>query len=89
MLQLPKEGLFFEKLPGTPKKLVSVLAISIPVIDSCEEVVRVFCIYYSVQFQKGQEQVRALLNSGSEVNTMSSAYVEKLDFKAWKTNIGA
>ena len=30
-----------------------------------------------------------MLDSGSKVNAMSPAYVEKLGLKTWKTNIGA
>ena len=56
---------------------------------SGKEVVRVPCIHYQVRFQEGQEQVKALLNSGSEVNAMSPAYIERLDFKTRKTNVGA
>ena len=73
-----------------------VLAISVPVIDGNEKIVleKVPCIHYPVQFQEdqrqgGQKQVRALLNSGSKVNTMSPAYAERLGFKTWKTNVGA
>ena len=29
-----------------------------------------------------------LLNNGSKVNAISSAYVKRLGFKAWKTNVG-
>ena len=51
-------------------------------------------IYYPVWFQENkgqesQEQVRALLNSSSEVNAMSPAYVKKLGLKTRKTNVGA
>ena len=56
-------------------------------------------IYYLVQFlesqgqknqeQECQEQARVLLNSGSEVNAMSPAYVKKLGFNIRKTNVGA
>ena len=60
-----------------------------------EEVVlkKVPCIYYPVWFQEnqrheGQEQVRALLNSGSKVNAMSLAYAKRLGFKTWKTSVG-
>ena len=67
------------------QKLVLILAISIPVIDGDKEVVRVLCIYYPVQFQ--EEQVKALLNSGSEVNAKNSDYVQKLEFKIRKINI--
>ena len=52
-----------------------------------EVVVRVSCIHYPVQFQ--EEQVRAFLDSGSEVNAMSPAYAEKLGVKTRKTNVKA
>ena len=52
-----------------------------------EDVVRVPCIHYPVRFQ--EEQVRALLNSGSEVNAMNPDYAWKLGLKIQKTNIGA
>ena len=59
-----------------------------PVTNGGEEViVRVPCIHYSVQFQ--EEQVRALLDSDSKVNAMSSAYAKKLGLKTRKTNVGA
>ena len=57
------------------------------VTDDGEEVVKVPCIYYPVRSQ--EEQVRALLNSGSKVNAMSPAYAKKLGLKTWKTNVGA
>ena len=59
-----------------------------PVTDGGEEiVVRVPCIHYPVRFQ--EDQVKALLDSGSKVNAMSPAYTEKLGLKTWKTNVGA
>ena len=59
-----------------------------------KKIVRMPCIYYPVWFQESQEQedqgqVRALLNSGSEVNTMSPAYAKRLGLKTWKTNVRA
>ena len=64
------------------------MATSVPVTGGGEEVVvRVSCIHYPVQFQ--EEQVRALLDSGSEVNAMSPAYAKKLGLKTRKTNVGA
>ena len=77
-----------------PKKLVLVLATSVPVISSGDEVVRVLYIYYLVQFQidqrqKSQKQVKGLLNSGNKVNVMSPGYTKKLGFKVQETNIGA
>ena len=49
---------------------------------SGKEVVRLPCIHYLVQFQEnqeqeGQEQVKALLDSGSKFNAMSPAYTKK------------
>ena len=61
-----------------------------PMTDtSSKEVVRVPYIHYPVWFQEGQEQVKALLNSGSKVNAMSPAYIERLGLKTRKTNIRA
>ena len=61
-----------------------------PVTNEGEEVVvRVPYIYYPVRFQEDQEQVRALLDSGSEVNAMSPTYAIWLGLKTWKTNVGA
>ena len=74
------------------KNLVSVSATSVLVTDNRGEEVmlkRVSCIHYPVWFQKGQEQVRALLDSGSKVNAMSPAYAKKLGLKTQKTNVGA
>ena len=61
-----------------------------PVTDGGEEViVRVPCIHYPIGFQEEQEQVKALLDSGSEVNAMSPIYAKKFGLKTWKTNIEA
>ena len=87
MLQLPEKGPYYKKLPGTSKKLVLVSATFVPVIDGAEEVVKVPCIHYLLQFQK--EQVKALLNSGSKVNAMNPALARKLGLKTRKTNVGA
>ena len=57
------------------------------VTDGGKKVARVLCIYYPIWFQEGQEQVRVLLDSGSEVNTISPAFARKLGLKIWKTNI--
>ena len=65
-----------------------VLATFVPVTSSDKEIViRVPCIHYPVQFQ--EEQVRALLNSGSKVNATNSDYAWKLGLKIRRTNIGA
>ena len=87
VLQLPEERLFFEELPKTHKKLVLVLAISVLVTDSGEKIVRMPCIYYSVQFQEDQEQVRALFISGSKINAINSDFAQKLGVKIRKINV--
>ena len=72
------------------QKLATVSATSLPVTDtSSKEVVKVPCIYYPIQFQKDQEQIRVFLDSSSEVNAISPAYVEKLGLKTRKTNVVA
>ena len=45
------------------------------------------CIYYPVQFQESQKQIRALLDSDSEIHTMNPAFTQKLDLHIRKTNI--
>ena len=52
---------------------------------------RVFCIRCPAEFQKeGQlEKVRALIDSGSEVNAMTPAFAARLGFITRATNLGA
>ena len=59
--------------------------------DKEDEVVleRVQCIYYPLCFQKDIVEVKALLDSGSEVNAMTAAYVSKLGLQVRRTNVGA
>ena len=38
-------------------------------------------IYYPVQFQGDQEQIKLLLDNSSEVNIMNPSYIKKLDLK--------
>ena len=50
---------------------------------------KVPCIYYLVQFRKDKDKdVLALLDSGREVNAMTSAYMANLGFKVRVTNVG-
>ncbi len=49
---------------------------------------RVPCIRYPIRFQGGQP-IRALIDSGSEVNAMTPAYAAELGFTARKTSVGA
>lgn len=46
-------------------------------------------IWYSIQFQEDQPQVKALINSSSEVNAITLIYIIKLGFTTWKTSIRA
>ena len=59
--------------------------------NSSKEVVleRIPYIHYPVRFLEGQgqEQIKVLLDSGNKINAMSLAYVERLGFKIWKTNV--
>ena len=67
-----------------------VLATSVPMTDRGKEVVvKVPCIYYPVWFQKDQEQVRALLDSGNKLNAMNLAFAWKVGFHIRKTNVRA
>ncbi len=53
-----------------------------------EELERVPCLWYPVTF-KDQDQIEALLDSGSKVNIMSQAFAQQLGLKIRKTNVGA
>ena len=55
-----------------------------------EALERVPCIHYPVQFKGTNEsQVRALIDSGSEVNVMTAAYALRLGLQARHINVGA
>ena len=63
-----------------------------PVTDNKVETVvleKVSYIHYPVWFQEDQEQVKALLNSGSKVNAMNPTYAKRLGIKTRKINVGA
>ena len=48
------------------------------------------CIHYPVQFKgTNKTKVQALIDLGSEVNAMTPAYVSRLGFQAYCTDIGA
>ena len=72
------------------KKLVSVLTISTSMTGPRTEALDCIpCIYYPVQFKKDTAEVRALIDSGSEVNTMAPVYAKKLGLRIRKTDVGA
>ena len=57
---------------------------------SSEALPRVPCISYPVQFEGSQAgEVRALIDSGSEVNAMTPAFAAKLGLSTQPTNVGA
>ena len=76
------------------KKLVVVLATSLSVtVASIEDILwlleKVLCIHYLLRFQKDLRETRALINSGSEINAMTPAYIAKLGLEVQKTDIKA
>lgn len=73
------------------KKPVAVLATSASVTEAITEALqRVPCIRYLVQFRKQKDStVQALVDSGSEVNAMTSVYASKLGLVTRKTDVGA
>ena len=57
---------------------------------SSEALQRVPCISYPVQFEGSQAgEVRALIDSGSEVNAMTPAFAAKLGLSTQSRNVGA
>ena len=87
------EKALFKYLLGTFKKLVSVLATSSSMTETRKEddvtLERVPCIHYLLHFWKDTADVRALIDSGSEVNAMTPAYTSKLGLRVRYTDVGA
>ena len=50
---------------------------------------RVPCVYYPLRFRKDTADVRALIDSGSEINAMTPAYASKLGLRVRHTDVGA
>ena len=80
---------------GYLKELVSILTISAPIIDTWWKTTlkQVPCIWYPIQFTKknnkdNHNNLRALINSGSEVNAIHPAYTTKLGLCARKIDVG-
>ena len=59
------------------------------VTASLEALQRVPCIQYPIQFKENQPKVKALIDSGNEINTMTPAYVTKLSLNTQETSVGA
>lgn len=89
------------KVVPTTNNLAVVLGLAIPtsavynfapllqVINTLLTFDCVLCIYHLVRFKKDQANIQALLDSGSEINTISLAYAAKLGFKDRLTNVDA
>ena len=75
------------------KKLVSVSATSSSMTEASKEkhvsLERIPCIHYPLRFCKDTAGVRALIDSSSEVNAISPAYILKLGLKVHHTNVRA
>ena len=81
-------------MPQTFKKLTSALKTSSLMAGASMEdnplaLDWVPCICYPIRFKKSKVQVRALINSGSEVNAMTPKYVSKLSLKICSSDVGA
>ena len=88
MLQLSENGSLCNHL-SKAKKLVSVSAAYLLVTETNKKVTlkRVPCIYYPLRFWKDTTGVRTLVDSGSEINAKTPAYVAKLGLKVQTSNI--
>ncbi len=72
MLHLQAEKSLYKQVFRKSKKLVAVLATSMLMTEKIEEELeRVPCIWYPITFN---DQTKALLDSGNEVNAMSQAF---------------
>ena len=75
------------------KKLVSVSATFLLTTKTNKEdevtLERVPYVHYSLHFRKNIVDVRALIDSGSEVNAMTLAYASKLGLRVRHTDVGA
>ena len=72
------------------EKLVLVLATSTSMTGPRKKALkRVSCIDYLIQFKKDIAEVQALIDLGSEVNTMAPAYAKKPGLQMQKTDVNA
>lgn len=61
-----------------------------PIVDKSALLLKcISCIYHLVWLKKKQAKIQILLDSGSEVNTITLAYTAKLGFKVQSTNVEA
>ena len=81
-------------MPQTFKKLILALTTFLLIAGASIEdnplaLNWVFRIHYSIWFKKSKAQIRALINSGSEVNAITLRYALKLGLKVHFTNVEA
>lgn len=69
------------------KRLVAVSATSMSVIANLEALKKVPCIEHPVQFEDSKIQV--LIDSGNEVNAMTSIYMAQIGFIIKSIDVGA
>ena len=90
---MQQKGPFSKVLPKTSKKLVLVLATSALITEASkkDEMVleRILYIHYLFRFRKDIAKVKALLDFGNKVNTITPTYAAKLDLKVCHTNVRA
>lgn len=53
-----------------------------------ETLVKILFIYYPIWFKKDKNNIKVLLDSNSELNTITLAYTSKLDLYIRCTNMG-
>ena len=93
VFQLWQKSLLYQYLFRLAKKLVLISATSLLVTKARKKRYMSLkwmpCFYYPLHFQKDIVGVRALIDSGVEINAMTLAYALKLGLKVYSTNIGA
>lgn len=86
MLCLQQKGRLRQWLYQISKKLAAVLVISTLMTATPDALQSVPWIWYFIQFQA--QQIKALINSGSKVNTMTPTFANKLGLLTRSTNVG-
>ena len=88
-----KFGPLCHQLSETFKKLMSVLATSVPVTEASKDeevaLARVPYIHYPLRFRKDTNEVQAFINTDNKVNAMAPAYASKLGLQVRRTNVRA
>ena len=64
-----------------------IFGVSIKIKD--QQLKYVSSIQYPIKFKKGHTKIQALLDSGSEVDAITSVYATKLRLRIYSTNVRA